>query len=97
MIRIAGKTYTVKEFEPDVAPECMGKEVYCKNVIYICKDMPDEVKRETLLHEILHILYANAYLKPGDEEERIVGTLSTGLFQVLEDNSMWRYEYDDEN
>lgn len=83
----------MKEFDSQIAPDCMGREVYEKSTIYIRKDMPDDVKRETLLHEILHILYANAYLKPGDEEERIVGTLSNGLFQVLEDNDMWK-EYD---
>lgn len=95
MLRIAGKIYEVKEFDPQIAPDCMGREVYEKSTIYIRNDMPDDVKRETLLHEIIHILYANAYLKPGDEEERVVGTLSNGLFQVLEDNDMWKVTTDD--
>lgn len=85
-IRIAGIEYEIIEFDGDFDRECMGREVYDKAKIYIRKDMPDGKKFETLLHELFHIVYANSYLKPGDEEERVVGALSTGLYQILADN-----------
>lgn len=88
-IRIQGIDYTVKEFDGDLDTNLMGREQYAKAKIYINKDMPESKKRETLLHELLHIVYANAYLQPGDDEERVVGALSTGLHQIIEDN-FWR-------
>lgn len=87
-IRIQGIEYTIIEFDGDIDVNLMGREAYDKAKIFIRKDMPISKKRETLLHEILHIIYANAYLMKGDDEERIVGALSAGLHQVFEDNSI---------
>ena len=87
--RIQGIDYTIIEFDSDFDRNLMGREQYDKAKIFIRKDLPEGKKRETLLHELLHIVYANAYLQPGDEEERIVGALSTGLHQIIEDN-FWR-------
>jgi hypothetical protein len=89
-IRIQGIDYTIIEFDGDIDVNLMGREAYDKAKIFIKKDMPDGKKRETLLHEILHIIYANTYLMKGDDEERIVGALSAGLHQVLEENSFYR-------
>lgn len=88
-IRIQGIDYTIIEFDSDFERNLMGREQYDKAKIFINKDLPDSKKRETLLHELLHIVYANAYLQPNDEEERVVGALSTGLHQIIEDN-FWR-------
>ena len=88
-IRIQGIDYTITEFDGDLDVNLMGREQYAKAKIYINKDMPESKKRETLLHELLHIVYANAYLQPGDDEERVGGALSTGLHQIIEDN-FWR-------
>lgn len=89
-IRIQGIEYTITEFDGDLDSNLMGREQYAKAKIFICKDMPESKKRETLLHELLHIIYTNACLQPGDDEERVVGALSTGLHQIIEDN-FWRF------
>ena len=91
-IRIQGIDYTITEFDGDLDVNLMGREQYAKAKIYINKDMPDSKKRETLLHELLHIVYANAYLQPGDDEERVVGALATGLYQIFADNFLEKSE-----
>lgn len=91
-IRIQGIDYTIKEFDGDLDANLMGREQYAKAKIYINKDMPESKKRETLLHELLHIVYANAYLQPGDDEERVVGALATGLYQIFADNFLEKSE-----
>lgn len=85
-LRIGGIEYSVIEFDGDLDANLMGREAYDKAKIFINKDMPNGKKNETLLHELLHIIYANAYLHPGDDEERVVGALATGLYQILADN-----------
>lgn len=92
MIRIAGIDYEIIEYDGDIDNTLMGCEVYPKNKIFINKDLPDSRKRQTLLHEAIHIIYDNTGLEPGDSEERVVKTISAGLFQILEDNNMWRTE-----
>lgn len=91
-IRVQGIDYTIKEFDGDLDANLMGREQYAKAKIYINKDMPESKKRETLLHELLHIVYANAYLQPGDDEERVVGALATGLYQIFADNFLEKSE-----
>jgi hypothetical protein len=41
---------------------------------------------DTVLHEILHAVYANAGLSPLSDEEHVCSAISTGLLQVLRDN-----------
>ncbi len=41
---------------------------------------------DTLMHEINHAIYWAYGIEDGDNEERTVSTLSTGLVQVIRDN-----------
>lgn len=89
-VRVNGIDYEIHFYDGNVEPTLMGREHYDKCKIYICKDLPPARKRQTLMHEILHIIYANGGLEQGDSEERIVTVLSTGITQVLEDNEFYK-------
>lgn len=90
-INIAGISYTVEPFETDVDRNLMGRLAYDTAQIYVRKDLPIDKKYETLLHEVLHAVYMNAGLQQGDDEEKIVTALSSGLYQFLKDNKdVWR-------
>lgn len=90
-INIAGISYTVEPFETDVDRNLMGRLAYDTAQIYVRKDLPVDKKYETLLHEVLHAVYMNAGLQQGDDEEKIVTALSSGLYQFLKDNKdVWR-------
>jgi hypothetical protein len=58
-----------------------------KQSIAINKLLRDGLKRETLLHELLHCCVLQSGLQCDyDEEERIVASLSPLILQVLRDN-----------
>jgi hypothetical protein len=61
----------------------MGKCDSKMSVIYLNSEMPDDVIRQTLLHEIMHKLSDDLCL---DLKEEQIGALSTSLFGVLTDH-----------
>lgn len=85
-IKISGIDYSVDGFDTDVDRNLMGRLAYDTAQIYIRNDLPIDKKMETLLHEVMHAVYMNAGLQPGDEEEKVVTALSSGLYQFLKDN-----------
>jgi hypothetical protein len=70
---------------------CLGATQLESLTITLKPDMPRELERETLLHEILHACYATAGLpldhaKPDDIEEVSVTALSPWLLVILRAN-----------
>lgn len=55
-------------------------------IIKINTGFSDSHTKETLLHEINHCIFWAYNMKEGDNEERIVTTISIGLSQVFNDN-----------
>lgn len=85
-IKISGIDYSVDGFDTDVDRNLMGRLSYDTAQIYIRNDLPIDKKMETLLHEVMHAVYMNSGLQPGDEEEKVVTALSSGVYQFLKDN-----------
>lgn len=85
-VKISGINYTIGGFDTDVDRNLMGRLSYDVAQIYIRNDLPIDKKYETLLHEVMHAVYMNAGLQPGDEEEKVVTALSSGIYQFLKDN-----------
>ena len=85
-VKISGIDYTIGGFDTDVDRNLMGRLSYDVAQIYIRNDLPIDKKYETLLHEVIHAVYMNAGLQPGDEEEKVVTALSSGIYQFLKDN-----------
>ncbi len=86
IIKISGINYSVNGFDTDVDRNLMGRLSYDTAQIHIRNDLPIDKKMETLLHEVMHAVYMNAGLQPGDEEEKVVTALSSGVYQFLKDN-----------
>ena len=85
-VRISGIDYSVETFKQSVDINLMGRLSYDTAQIFIREDLPLDKKMETLLHEVIHASYMNAGLQPGDDEEKIVTALSSGVYQFLKDN-----------
>lgn len=85
-VKIAGIEYSVEPFEPDVDRNLMGRLQYDTANIYVRRDLTLDKKMETLLHEVIHVVYMNAGLTPSDEEEKVVTAISSGVYQFLKDN-----------
>lgn len=87
-VRINGIDYPVV-YEArlnDGAHICHGQSLFDDCLIKLNPDSQAQQKQcVTLWHEILHILIDNAKLTIEDEE-RVVTALSSGIYQVLQDN-----------
>ena len=54
--------------------------------IHVTKGQRGPQLADTVLHELLHAVFATFCLKDEDEEERIVSVLATGIVGILRDN-----------
>lgn len=52
-------------------------------IVYVCEEMPHELQKETLLHEIIHYIAIDCGI---ELSEQCVSTLSVALFGVLKNN-----------
>lgn len=97
-VKIGYLTYDVYEADhvredgvshlPDVTDDkwLCGEISYIKRCIYINGVLDEEVKKQTLLHEITHGILRNAGQHANSENEELVDGIAYGLIQVLRDN-----------
>lgn len=84
VIKAVGRSYQVHvEESKDFTGELNGEVNVDKQVIRIASGQGFEGERETLLHEVIHIVEK---LFAVDLEEEQVKVLSNALFNVLRDN-----------
>ncbi len=72
--------------ENDRDTEAVGCFSHSRNEISVIFDVPGKARAVTLLHEIMHALWAEYDLAEREHEERAVTTLSSGLAAVMRDN-----------
>ena len=63
-----------------------GESSMAQKIIRIDESYGPRQAAETLIHELLHVLFKRRSLQKEDAEERIVVQLSTGLSAILHDN-----------
>ena len=82
-MEILGIEYEITQFENNARNDAaMGRGDSKTATIHLCKDMNDQVKRSTLLHEIIHQISDKLGL---DLNEAQVCGLETGLFPFFTD------------
>lgn len=87
MINICGIPHKVIEVEDDFDNYVshFGQVDYKSAVIKICKDMSQEVKQTTLIHEILHAILVHIGEDEKAQDEKFVQTLAiaiNGTFEI---------------
>jgi hypothetical protein len=102
-LKIGAVDYTT-HLLPEGTKDQYGACVYSHQRIYLSQDMPHQQASDTLLHEVIHAIWAEAGLDhiPDLNEETIVRTIATWLRMVMRDNpsflpfisdstTMWAY------
>lgn len=86
MIKICGIPYEVKECEDNFSADAahFGEVEYKKCVIRINKDMTDEMKKETLCHEILHAIMVHIGRNDLTNDETLIQSLGNAINQTFE-------------
>ena len=82
-------------WSPEKTEEMFGKTDIVAKVVTIYKNDNGEIERETLFHELLHVVGEDKYdavfqyepdKKDVDKEENMIRLLSPSLMQTLSDN-----------
>lgn len=90
--------FTYKVHFQKESDECCGKTCTTEKEIWINTRYSDEVQRETLFHEILHVAFEDCalldkpYEKMFDMEEDLIRFISPRLVQIFQDSD-WLGEY----
>lgn len=83
--KILGFTYQIKEVDEISRTEDLnGLIVYDDLTIYLEKNLPEEKRRETLLHEVIHGISEGAGI---GLTEKAVQVLSRTLYSFFEENT----------
>lgn len=81
-VNICGLTHEVVEVEDKFNVDChMGMIEYKDLVIKINKDMPDEAKKETLCHEMIHGILVHLGYQDMSNDEQLVQALGNAIYQ----------------
>ena len=83
-INILGVLYTVNEVEcVNKAEPRKGEINYLTNEIKLDKNMPQTLKEQVLMHEILHATFDLLGLSELAEDEKAVQSIATALHQIF--------------
>lgn len=89
-VKVGNRTYVIEVKDEIREGELHGLCQHSKQVIQISIDQSIESLKDTLLHEILHVVWyvqsIDFVLKTEQLEEFIVGTMASTLMQVFQDN-----------
>lgn len=81
-VNICGLPHEVVEVEDKFNMDChMGMIEYKDLVIKINKDMPDEAKKETLCHEMIHGILVHLGYNDMANNEQLVQALGNAIYQ----------------
>lgn len=83
-LKVGRKHYRVKY--RTLTPALLGRMSYGHSVIQIDDGQTNPETADTLLHEILHAIWAHRNLSDRCREERAVTELTSGLIAVFRDN-----------
>lgn len=83
-INILGVTYKIKEVKVVNKHTPRNGEInFCNQTIKIDKSLPDDKKRQVLLHEILHGICELLGMDDIGDDEHVIQSLATALHHVL--------------
>lgn len=86
-LSIAQQSFQVVEDLPNEwSHNGVGRSALSTGTIRIKKDMPEDIKQGTLLHEVIHMIADMNDLRMVSENETIVSVLATGIMEVLRSN-----------
>ena len=89
-IKIMGSEYQYEEVEQvDKWSRTLGQIDYINQRILVEKGIPDDLKREVLLHEILHGIFDKLGFSDINSDEQKVNSIGSTLYAVLKENNLF--------
>ena len=87
-IKVAGIDVKLIDWCPEEADEFGAYGIFSpgRSLIKIDTSKNEHKVVETLIHEVLHAIYAGYFISEDDGEERTVSVMAAGLTQVFRDS-----------
>lgn len=86
-VRILGLDYEIEEVECVSKEELRRGEInFLTNRIRIDKSMPEDLKKQVLIHEMMHAIFDLLGFEDLCTDENKVQSIATALHQVIRDN-----------
>ena len=88
-IKILATEYEIEEVEQiDKYQRLLGQIEYIEQKIKIDKNISEDMKKETLIHEILHGTLEKLGLNEINEDEQKVHSIASTMYLVLKENKL---------
>lgn len=88
-IKIMATEYIVEEVEQiDRYERLLGQIEYAEQKIKIDKNISEDMKKETLLHEIIHGILEKLNYREINEDEQKVHSIASTMYLVLKENNL---------
>ena len=88
-LKILATEYEVEEVEQiDKYERLLGQIDYDEQKIKIDKNISEDMKKETLMHEILHGILEKLGYKEINEDEQKVHSIASTMYFVLKENNL---------
>ena len=86
-IRVGPFDISINQLEGEDRDRCLGMFSETRQSILMRESYPNsQQEAETLLHELLHAVYATYGVRAKDPEERTISQMSIGMASVIRDN-----------
>ncbi len=88
-VKILATEYDVEEVEQiDKYTRLLGQIEYTEQKIKIDKNISEDLKREVLLHEILHGIFEKLNYEGINNDEQKVHSIASTMYLVLKENNL---------
>ena len=87
-VNLGWRTYKIEQGEhrSDVNGDLYGEIKYEDNKIFIYRELDNDNKAVTLLHEMIHWIFYNAGQEDWRKNENLIECLSENLYQIIKAN-----------
>ena len=89
VVKVLSQEYVIKRVDViDKDDPILGMIDHIENVIYIKNNLTPEKEKVTLIHEILHAIFEQVGFDDEHDNEHLIKSLSTALYQVFQGNKI---------
>lgn len=89
IVKVLSQEYLIKHVDViDKATTVLGMIDHIENTIYIKNNLPPEKEKVTLIHEILHAIFEQLGFDDEHDNEHLIKSLSTAIYQVFKSNKI---------
>lgn len=90
-IKFMGCRYQISEVTHLDNGDAWGRTDLNRNKIFLESEIPEDLKQEVLIHELMHVAYKHtSNILTDEQEESVISPWSANIYGILKDNNLLR-------